>query len=101
MKEASRLEPEQTEAAHQRIKESYFGLLRGGVDTPKLITNRKLEALKRLSIAYARAHLSETVTDEHAKLACDFFRRSWESIDFTIGEDSFAEINPTTKTDQR
>lgn len=99
--EASRIDPELTTGAHQQIKNAYFGLLKGGNDTKKLITNRKLEALKRLSIAYARAHLSHEVTEEHAKMACMFFRRSLESIDFTVGEDSFADINPENKTDQR
>lgn len=99
--EASRIEPTLTEEAHEQIKTSYFGLLNGGSDTQKLITNRKLEALKRLSIAYARAHLSEEVREQHAKLACNFFRRSLESIDFTVGEDSFADINPKTKTEER
>lgn len=99
--EASRLSPPITDEAEEMIFNAFFSLKEVEAETHRLITNRKLYALKKLAIAYARAHLAEEVTAEHAEMAFNFFKRSLESIDFEIGKDSFTEVNPKTKTDKR
>jgi replicative DNA helicase Mcm len=90
--QASRITPEISDSAEEKIFDVFFALKAMEEDEQRLITNRKLYALKKLSIAYARMDLSETVDESHAKSACKFFRDALESIDFTIGKDSFSEV---------
>lgn len=53
----------------------------------------------KLSIAFARSELADTVEEDHAKQACRFFRRTLESMDFTLGDDSFTDVQSSGKTD--
>lgn len=98
--EASRLSPSLSKDVRDRMKEIWFDIKQNeDDDEERLITNRTATALYKLSVAYARADLSEEVREEHVEKACDFYRRALESIDFEVGEDSFTEIQSKEETD--
>jgi replicative DNA helicase Mcm len=63
--------PTLTDVAKRRLKEFYVDVqdLNDGADDPDPATPRRLEAGIRLSVAFARAELSETVEKRHAERA--------------------------------
>jgi hypothetical protein len=76
---AKTINPELSEEAEAMIIDYWSGL-----DTKIFPTNRVLETILRVSIAFARLHFSNVVTAEIAKEAIDFLTRMYQAFDSNI-----------------
>ena len=89
---AQRLEPVLTEEAMERLHNLYIDFKQMESEGEKLWDLRRLASLKKLSMAYARLHLSEEVKLEHVEMASDFMKRCFDTLDFQLGKDDFGKF---------
>jgi len=90
---AQQLDPSFSDEALDVLRDVFFSLRMQEGDGEHLWDIRRLVTLKKVSRAYARMCLSETVEAVHARLAAGLMRRSLESIDFVVGEDSLSDLH--------
>lgn len=99
---ASELEPELTEEAAQHLYEKYMSLWNSQNPDENIIETRMINNLAAISIAFARMNLDEEVGKKHINQTLEFVGASFETMDFTLGKDSFDDMaqNPKRKKKQ-
>jgi DNA replicative helicase MCM subunit Mcm2 (Cdc46/Mcm family) len=90
---AQELEPRLPENIKDKIVDQYMSLWQGSTGSKMVTDARFLEALISISVAYAKMHLSEEVTEDHVKYANSFIGRCYRSLDFTLGSDDARDLN--------
>jgi replicative DNA helicase Mcm len=95
---AQELEPELTDQIKDKIVDQYINLWKGSTDSKMVTDTRFLEALISISVAYAKMHLSEKVTEKHVRYANTFIGRCYRSLDFTLGLDDARALNDPVRS---
>ena len=96
---AQDIDPELTEDATEDLEEMYIDLWSSQDENQTLIDMRVYQALRNLSVAYARMELEDEVSTRHVSLAKNFMGRCFRSLDFDLGSDDASDLtNPRTDT---
>lgn len=94
---AQRVSPELTDDVRQEMLDLYESIKDMEGEDQNLWDTRRVVSVKKLSKAYARLELSESVEKRHVHQANEFLRRCLSSIDFEIGMDDFDELGSGDK----